>query len=135
MRLLRRLFLHDVGLKLLALAISFFLWASYTAEPFAQVSYDVPLAFVNVPPNLAIAENVPSAAHVLVRGRAGLAQRLAPGDLSLMVDLSHARLGETPVRLTLAMVRAPYGIEVVRITPAQFRVALVPTRIVLPQPE
>lgn len=135
MRLLRQLFLDNIGLKLLALAISFFLWASYTAEPFAQVGYNVPLEFVNVPAGLAISDNIPSAAHVLIRGRAGLARRLAPGDLSLMVDLRRAQAGETAVRLTPAMVSAPYGIEVIRITPTQFRVSLVPSRIILPPPE
>jgi YbbR-like protein len=135
MRLLRRIFFEDLGWKLLALAISFFLWASYTAEPFAQVDYNVPLAFVNVPPGLAIADQVPSSAHVLIRGRAGLVQRLAQGDLSLMVDLQKTHAGQAPVRLTTAMVNAPYGIEVIRITPSQFRVSLVPSRIALPPPE
>ena len=54
MRLLRRVFLHNWGLKLIALGISFFLWATYTAEPFAQVAYNVPVAYVNVPDGLAV---------------------------------------------------------------------------------
>ena len=54
MRLLRRVFLHNWGLKLIALGISFFLWATYTAEPFAQVGYNVPVAYVNVPDGLAV---------------------------------------------------------------------------------
>ena len=53
MRFLRQVVLHNWGLKLLALAISFSLWAAYTAEPFAEVAYNVPIAFVNVPAGLA----------------------------------------------------------------------------------
>ena len=44
MRLLRRLFLHNLRLKLIALGISFFLWVTYTAEPFEQVAYNVSVA-------------------------------------------------------------------------------------------
>ena len=49
MRWLRQFVLRNAGMKLLALAISFLLWSTYTAEPFAEVGYNVPIAFVNVP--------------------------------------------------------------------------------------
>src|SRR6202030_2112483 len=124
-RLLRRMFVHNLGLKLLALAISFSLWASYTAEPFADVGYNVALAFVNVPPGLALGDDAPNAVHVRLRGRTGLLRRLTPADLNLSVDLAGAHSGPMQVNLTTEMVRVPYGTEVVLITPSQFRIALV----------
>ena len=33
MNLLRKVFLHNAGLKLLSLLIAFLLWSSYTSEP------------------------------------------------------------------------------------------------------
>ncbi len=65
MRLLRRVFLQNLRLKLIALGISFFLWATYTAEPFAQVGYSIPVAFVNVPDGLAIGGAPPYAVGAL----------------------------------------------------------------------
>ena len=131
MRRLRQFVFHDAGLKLLALAISFSLWAVYTAEPFAQVAYNVPLAFVNVPSGLVIsgiaAGNVPATVRVVLRGRSGLLRRLAPADLDFVVDLAGTRIGAVPVRLKPDMVRVPYGTEVMRITPSDFTVTLVPT--------
>ena len=129
MRWLRRLFLHNLRLKLIALGISFFLWATYTAEPFAQVGYNVPVAYVNVPDGLAVAGAPPNAVRVVLRGRTGLLRRLGPGDLTLDVDLAAAPSGDVPVRLTASMVGVPYGTEVVRLAPAEFYVSLVPTKI------
>jgi len=129
MRLLRRLFLHNLRLKLIALGISFFLWATYTAEPFAQVGYNVPVAYVNVPDGLAVAGAPPNAVRVVLRGRTGLLRRLGPSDLSLDVDLATAPSGDVPIRLSPSMVGVPFGTQVVRLAPSEFHVSLVPTKI------
>jgi hypothetical protein len=114
-----------MGLKLLSLAISCALWATYTAEPFADVGYNVPLAFVNVPPGLALGDDAPNAVHVRLRGRTGLLRRLTPADLNVSVDLAGAHNGSISVSLTTEMVRVPYGTEVSLITPSQFRITLM----------
>ena len=139
MRRLRRLLFHDVGMKLLALAISFSLWAIYTAEPFAQVGYNVPIAYVNVPPGMVVSGvstgNVPATVRVTLRGRSGLLRRLSPTELDFTVDLTGTRAGEMPIRLKPEMVHVPYGTEVIRITPSEYNVSLVPTTTHLTGPE
>ncbi len=135
MRFVRRVVFQNFGLKLLALLMSFLLWRTYTAEPFAQVGYDVPIAFVNVPAGMAVAGEAPAVARVVIDGRSGLLRRLTPADLSFSVDLNRAHAGEMLVRLTAAEVRVPYGTEVVHITPGDFRLSLVPTSTPLPGPE
>jgi hypothetical protein len=111
------------------LGISFFLWATYTAEPFAQVGYNVPVFYVNVPEGLAVAGAPPNVVRVVLRGRSGLLRRLTPADLTLNVDLATAPSGEVPVRLLPTMVDIPYGTEVVRLAPAEFDVSLVPAKL------
>jgi YbbR-like protein len=128
MRLLRRLFLHNLSLKLIALGISFFLWATYTEEPFAQVGYNVPVFYVNVPAGLAVGGAPPNVVRVVLRGRSGLLRRLTPADLTLNVDLATAPSGEVPIRLLPGMVEVPYGTEVVRLAPTEFHVSLVPSK-------
>ena len=129
MRLLRGIFLHNLPLKLISLGISVFLWASYTAEPFEQIGYNVPVAYVNVPEGLAVGGTPPNTVRVVVRGRSGLLRRVSAADLTLNVDLGTAPLGDVPVRLSAGMVAVPYGTEVIRLAPAQFHVSLVPTKI------
>jgi len=127
MRLLRRIFLHNIGLKLVAVAISFFLWATYTSEPFAQVGYNVPVTYVNVPDGLAVAGSPPNVVRVVVRGRTGLLRRLTPADLTVDIDLSTAPSGDVPIRVSPSMVGVPYGTDVVRLAPSEFHISLVPT--------
>lgn len=129
MRFVRSLFLHNLRLKVIALGISFFLWATYTAEPFAQVGYNVSVAYVNVPDGLTLGGAPPNAVRVVLRGRTGLLRRLGPNDLTLDVDLAAAPSGDVPVRLTPSMVGVPYGTEVLRLAPSEFHVSLVPTKI------
>src|SRR5207245_4145331 len=126
MRILCRVFLQNLRLKLIALGISFFLWATYTAEPFAQVGYSVPVAFVNVPDGLAIGGAPPNAIRVVLRGRSGLLRRLTPNDLTLDVDLATAPTGDVSIRLSTSMVRVPYGTEAVRLAPLECRGCLLP---------
>lgn len=129
MRLLRRVFVHNLRLKLIAVGISFFLWATYTAEPFAQVGYNVPVFYVNVPEGLAVAGAPPNVVRVVLRGRSGLLRRLTPADLTLNVDLATAPSGAVPVKLLPTMVDIPYGTEVVRLAPAEFQLSLVPSKL------
>lgn len=129
MRLLRRVFVHNLRLKVIAVGISFFLWATYTAEPFAQVGYNVPVFYVNVPEGLAVAGAPPNVVRVVLRGRSGLLRRLTPADLTLNVDLASAPSGDVPIKLLPAMVDIPYGTEVVRLAPVEFQLFLVPSKL------
>jgi len=122
---LRKIILNNWRLKVLALAISISLWALYTREPFAEVAYNVPIVFTNVPQGLAVSGDTPVAVHVLIRGRSGLLQRIVPSDLNVSVDLAQMRAGDEPVRITRRMVRVPYGTTVVEVTPPRLPLALV----------
>lgn len=129
MRLLRRVFVHNLRLKVIAVGISFFLWATYTAEPFAQVGYNVPVFYVNVPEGLGVAGAPPNVVRVVLRGRSGLLRRLTPADLTLNVDLASAPSGDVPIKLLPAMVDIPYGTQVVRLAPVEFQISLVPSKL------
>jgi YbbR domain-containing protein len=113
-------------LKVLALAISFSLWSAYTAQPFAEITYVVPIAFVNVPTGLDIAK-VPAGVSVRIRGRAGLLSRFNASDLAVNADLSNSQAGDKVVSVKPDLVAVPYGVTVVRVNPAEFHVTLVPS--------
>lgn len=124
--LVRTWLLHNWHLKLAALLISFLLWASYTSEPFVEVGYTAPLEFLNIPSDLEITGDVPTQARVRIRGRAIVLRRLTSADLAVSVDLSGTRAGETLVRISRSQMDLPPAVELVRITPAEIRLRLVP---------
>jgi hypothetical protein len=126
MRFLRKYIFASAALKLLALAISFLLWATYTSEPFAEVGFQVPLEFTSMPTHLEISGDLPTAVHVRVRGRSALLRRMVAADINLRVDLKDGKEGPSQIRITPDMVGAPYGVTVVQVSPSQFQVTLVP---------
>jgi YbbR domain-containing protein len=128
MRFLRKYIFANAALKILALGISFLLWATYTSEPFAEVGFQVPLEFTSMPTHLEISGDVPTSVHVRLRGRSALLRRMVPADLNLRVDLRDGKEGTSQVRLTPDMVGTPYGATVVQVAPSTFQVTFVPRR-------
>ena len=126
MRFLRKYIFANAGLKLLALGISFLLWATYTSEPFAEVGFQVPLEFTSMPPQLEISGDVPTSVHVRVRGRSAFLRRMIPADLNLRMDMKDGKEGTSSLRITPDMVGAPFGATVVQVSPSEIHVTLVP---------
>jgi hypothetical protein len=128
LRFLRKYVFANIGLKLLALAVSFLLWATYTSEPFAEVGFQLPLEFTNMPPQLEISGDIPTVAHVRVRGRSALLRRMIPADLTLRLDLKDGKEGTSSLHITPGMVGAPFGATIVEVSPAEIHVTLVSRR-------
>jgi hypothetical protein len=126
MRLLRRIFLQHAGLKISSLVIATALWVAYNSEPVVETGYSVPLLVVNVPSGLQIADQVPSAVLLRLRGRLGRLRRVDPDELSVSADCSQGRPGSQFVKLAPNMVNVPYGANVVGIAPPQIEISLVP---------
>jgi YbbR domain-containing protein len=123
---LRKYIFANAGLKLVALSISFLLWATYTAEPYAEVGFLVPLEFTTMPPQLEISGDVPTAVRIRVRGRSALLRRMVAADLSVRLDMKDVKEGTMTVDFTPQMVGTPFGATVVQVIPSEIHVTLVP---------
>ena len=128
MRFLREYIFANAGLKLAAIAISFLLWATYTSEPFAEVGFQVPLEFTNMPPQLEISGDVPTSVHVRVRGHSAFLRRMVPADLNLRMNMKDAKEGTASLPIADDMVGIPFGATVVQVSPSEIHVTLVPRR-------
>ena len=132
MRFVRKYILADAGLKLLALAISFLLWATYTSEPYAEVGFLVPLEFTTMPPQLEMSGDVPTAARVRLRGRSALLRRMVASDLNLRLDMKDRKEGTATLHISPEMVGVPFGATVVQVEPSDIHVTLVPRHGIAP---
>jgi YbbR domain-containing protein len=122
--LLRRYVLHNLGLKILSLALAIGLWYAVTREPMVEISLTVPIEFHNIQDNLEISsENIPQA-EIRVRGPARIVRSLRPSDLHAEIDLKHAPIGERTYDLNSQQVRAPRELEVVQVVPSQFQLTM-----------
>jgi YbbR domain-containing protein len=103
---LRKLFLQDWGLKLLALAIAISLWLGVTGQnkPVTLRVTGVQLNFLQ-PNGMEISNDPPSTVDVILTGSKDKLDRIGPRDLIANVDLSDQRAGERVIKLTLDRVK------------------------------
>ena len=118
---------RHVGLKLLSVALAVLLWMVIAGEETVERGLRVPLELQQFPSGLELLGDVPTTADVRVRGASGTLGRLSPGDIVAVLDLRGARPGERLFHLTPEQVRAPFGVEVVQVTPSTVAVVFETT--------
>ncbi|MBM3773126.1 MAG: hypothetical protein FJW27_17940 [Acidimicrobiia bacterium] len=107
-----------VGLKSVSIGIAIALWMAVAGEDTVERGLRVPLELQQFPPDLELIDEPPTLVDVRVRGTSGALALTVPSDIIAVIDLRHARAGRRLFQLTPEQVRAPFGIEVVQITPA-----------------
>src|SRR6478672_3265182 len=105
-RWLRKLFLEDWGLKLLALAITIALWLGVTGQnkPVTLRVNGVQLNFLR-PSGLELSNDPPGTVDVTLTGSKEKLDRIGPRDLVANVDLGDQKPGERVLKLTLDRVK------------------------------
>jgi YbbR domain-containing protein len=106
-----------LGLKVLALALALLLWVVVAGQETVERSVRVPLELQQVPVGLDLMSDPPVTVDVLVRGASDAIGRMSPGDLVAVLDLRTAREGRRLFPLTPNQIRAPFGVDVVGVTP------------------
>ena len=101
----------------MAIALATLLWLIVAGDHLVERSMRVPLEFRNIPSELEIVGDPPTAVDVRVRGSSALLARLEPREIVAVLDLSTARPGSRMFHLRNDEVRAPYGVEVAQVVP------------------
>jgi len=123
MNIVRRLFLHNIGLKLVSLALAVGLWANVARDPIAEVEMRVPIEFHNLPTNLEVDSANFTEAQIRLRGPERLIHQLQNGDVRAELDLAAVNPGERTFDLTARHVHVPQDLEVVQIIPGQYHLS------------
>lgn len=106
------------GLKLLSVVLGALVWLLVSGEQIVERALRIPLEFTNLPAELELVGDTPDLVDVRVRGSSGALSRVAAGELVAVIDLRSARRGDRLFHLTGTDVRAPFGVEVMQITPS-----------------
>lgn len=124
----RKIFVEDWTLKLMALAITLILWFAVTGQnqPLT-IRISVQLNLIK-PSNLDISNDPPKTVEVVLRGSRPNLHRLSPLDLVATVDVSDHPAGERVIRLTLDRVtmQLPDGVKIESFQPSTIPVRLEP---------
>jgi YbbR domain-containing protein len=119
--------IRHIGLKVVSIALAALLWLVVAGEQIVERALRIPLEFTNVPSQLELVGEPPNVVDVRVRGSSGSLSRIAAGELVAVLDLETARAGQRLFHLSATDVRAPFGIEVVQITPSNLYMKFEPS--------
>ena len=111
-------FTRGLGLKVLAVALAVLLRMSVAGDPTVERGLRIPLEYENLPGSIEILGSPPEYVDVRVRGSSGVLRQLEPGDVTAIIDLGSGRTGDRLFNMTDGSVRAPFGVEVTRVTPS-----------------
>jgi YbbR domain-containing protein len=109
---------RHIGLKVVSIGLAALLWLVVSGEQIVERALRIPLEFTNLSPQFEVVGYPPNVVDVRVRGSSGSLSRIAAGELVAVVDLRGAREGPRLFPLASADVRAPFGVEVVQVTPS-----------------
>jgi len=116
--------LSNWPLKLLAVALAFFIWVSITGENRVVQDFSLPLE-IELSDETVLVSQTPNTVTVRLRGPESLMRRLDPVPMGLQVDLGDAAPGDHDVQFTSAdLVNVPRGAEVEFIDPARISLSL-----------
>ena len=125
---MKDLLLRNWHLKLISLVLAAVLWAGVARTPTSEIGLSVSLEYQNIPPQTEVFGDTTDRVEVRLRGPSSLVRTLSPQDLSLSVDMNGMSLGQDRILpLSPELVRAPVGVEVVRVIPARVRLNIEPT--------
>jgi YbbR domain-containing protein len=108
----------NFGLKLVSLVLGFSLWYVVAGGRGAELVLPVPLEFRNLPEGMEVIEESVQQVDIRLRGSSEIARRLTPREIQASVDLSGTKPGELTFYLSPENVVVPFGVHVVRVTPA-----------------
>ena len=119
----QRAVLHNLGLKLIAVALAVGLWLAVARDPVSEVAVDVPVEIRDLPQDLEISSEVVPKAQIRLRGPERVIHKLQSSDVYAAIEFKGIRTGEHTFDLTPQQIHQPAGLEVVQIVPSQFHLA------------
>jgi hypothetical protein len=118
---------RNVGMKFLSIVVAAAMWFAISGQQVVERALRVPLEYTNMPTHLETSGDQPNVVDIRVRGSSAALSRIAPGELVAVLDVRSARPGRRLFHLSGADVRAPFGIEVVQVTPANVTIDFAPS--------
>lgn len=120
---MRRFLAHNLGLKLLSLAIAFLLWLAYSGSRELTTAVSVPVQYRNIPTDLEIGPDLVEEVRLIVRGPSTLLSRVSASPSPVILDLGRVRRsGLTTFSIQRSNVDLPSGVVLERAIPSQIQI-------------
>jgi hypothetical protein len=116
--------LENLPLKAASLSLAVLLWFVIAGEKTSERGISVPLELQNFPKDLELTGDPLNSVEVRLRASPGIIHALQPGEISAQINLAGAGQGERIIPMTAETIRVPFGVRVVKITPASITLNL-----------
>jgi YbbR domain-containing protein len=125
-RIIRRVFLKNWGLKLFSFLVALLLWLALIPEEktFSEKNLTVSLELYNIPSGLDVVEKPPATVDLKIRAPKRLIGQITPANVRAVLDLRNARPDVENYPLNESMITVPPGAEVKEIRPRQVNLKL-----------
>jgi len=107
----------EPSLKIASLILAVFVWMYMRSETRPAEIFTVPIEYEGLSEDLSISGDYPDSVVVRVRAPDPTLKAISASSFRARVRLTGARPGEMEIPMTPGMVRAPLGIEVIRVEP------------------
>ncbi len=108
---------ENVSLKVASVVLATFVWMYVRSEEKPLQVFAVPLELEGLPADVALSGEVLDSVSVRVRAPDSILRNLTPGRFRARVRLDGARPGELNIPLAPDSIKAPLGVQVVRVDP------------------
>ncbi len=109
---------ENLPLKLASLALATVLWFVIAGEKSSERGLTAPVELQNFPVNLELTGDAVNNVEVRLRASPGIIHALGPGEVSAQINLAGSGEGERIIHLNSDSIRVPFGVRVVKVTPA-----------------
>jgi len=121
---LRRFFTENIGLKIISLILAVSLWLFVVGEETSEIGLSIPVEIINVPPDLAVTNDVIDDINLRVSGPRRMIRRLAGETLSKIIDLQDAQAGIINFDISSEDLPLPHGVKITRLSPTSVTLQL-----------
>lgn len=116
---------HASGLKIACILLALLGWLVLASHAdILERTYDVPIEFRDIPPDLRLAESIPRSVRVMLSGPEPAFALLNPSDLKVSLDLHDGTAGQAEIPLEGRDVVHPPDLSVYRVEPQLLHVEL-----------
>ena len=116
---------HNLGSKVLSVALAGLVWIAVEGEPELVTVQSVPVYYRNVGPDLALVANPPAAVRVELRGSSDVLSRENLATVAVLLDLAGLNdPGERAFPISHANLTLPAGVNFVRSDPSELKLHL-----------
>lgn len=114
--MIREFITKNIGLKISSLVVAVLLWFFVILSGRVEISMDIPVTFVNVPPKLEVFD-APDTVSVDIKGQERILRSLKKNEVSAVIDLRDAKAGRAFFTLSKNNIRLPKNLIVTGIDP------------------